>query len=108
MSAYEERGQIEVKLRAIAEKYFKSWFLLDFISAFPLYYIQGSYFRIPQLARMFRLFRLFRLVRMLTITRILNRCVEDLALLARPLDLADNSSLDSNTDWTTRSCCVPP
>eukprot|EP00644_Phytophthora_capsici_P015919 jgi/Phyca11/552766/estExt2_Genewise1Plus.C_PHYCAscaffold_490175 len=81
LSAYEERGQIEVKLPAIARKYFKSWFLLDFVSAFPLYYIQGSYFRIPQLARLFRLFRLFRLVRMLTITRILNRL--DYALLLR-------------------------
>lgn len=75
LSAYEERGQIEVRLGAIAQKYMKAWFLLDFVSAFPLYYIQGSYFRIPQLARMFRLFRLFRLVRMLTITRILNRSV---------------------------------
>ncbi|KAL3669617.1 hypothetical protein V7S43_005002 [Phytophthora oleae] len=81
LSAYEERGQIEAKLQAIAQKYFKSWFLLDFVSAFPLYYIQGSYFRIPQLARLFRLFRLFRLVRMLTITRILNRL--DYALLLR-------------------------
>ncbi|KAI9984690.1 hypothetical protein PInf_006059 [Phytophthora infestans] len=81
ISAYEERGQIEAKLTAIAKKYFKSWFLLDFVSAFPLYYFQGSYFRIPQLARMFRLFRLFRLVRMLTITRILNRL--DYALLLR-------------------------
>ncbi|KAG6973507.1 hypothetical protein JG687_00000861 [Phytophthora cactorum] len=51
ISAYEERGQIEAKLTAIAQKYFKSWFLLDFVSAFPLYYIQGSYYRIPQLAR---------------------------------------------------------
>ncbi|KAK1936681.1 Potassium voltage-gated channel subfamily H member 7 [Phytophthora citrophthora] len=81
LSAYEERGQIEVKLQAIARKYFKSWFLLDFVSAFPLYYIQGSYFRIPQLARLFRLFRLLRLARMLTITRILNRL--DYALLLR-------------------------
>ncbi|ETI50843.1 hypothetical protein F441_05679 [Phytophthora nicotianae CJ01A1] len=81
VSAYEERGQIEVRLTAIARKYFKSWFLLDFLSAFPLYYIQGSYFRIPQLARLFRLFRLLRLVRMLTITRILNRL--DYALLLR-------------------------
>ncbi|KAE9026702.1 hypothetical protein PR003_g5190 [Phytophthora rubi] len=80
-SAYEEHGQIQVKLVKIAKKYLKSWFLLDFISAFPLYYIQGSYFRIPQLARLFRLFRLFRLVRMLTITRILNRL--DYALLLR-------------------------
>ncbi|OWZ19762.1 Voltage-gated Ion Channel [Phytophthora megakarya] len=81
LSAYEERGQIEVKLKPIAQKYIKSWFLLDFVSAFPLYYIQGSYFRIPQLARMLRLFRLVRLVRMLTITRILNRL--DYALLLR-------------------------
>uniref|UniRef100_H3HDP8 Cyclic nucleotide-binding domain-containing protein n=1 Tax=Phytophthora ramorum TaxID=164328 RepID=H3HDP8_PHYRM len=81
MSAYEERGRIEVKVKGIARRYIKSWFLLDFISAFPLYYIQGSYFRIPQLARMFRLLRLFRLVRMLTITRILNRL--DYALLLR-------------------------
>jgi hypothetical protein len=44
MSAYEKRGQIEVKLRAVAEKYFNSWFLLDFISAFRLYYIQGGSF----------------------------------------------------------------
>ncbi|KAE9340885.1 hypothetical protein PF008_g10900 [Phytophthora fragariae] len=80
-SAYEEHGQIQVKLVKIAKKYLKSWFLLDFISAFPLYYIQGSYFRIPQLARLFLLFRLFRLVRMLTITRILNRL--DYALLLR-------------------------
>ncbi|KAG6622695.1 Voltage-gated Ion Channel (VIC) Superfamily [Phytophthora cinnamomi] len=81
ISAYEEHGQIEVKLSKIANKYVRSWFLLDFISAFPLYYIQGSYFRIPQLARLFRLFRLLRLVRMLTITRILNRL--DYALLLR-------------------------
>ncbi|KAG7400715.1 hypothetical protein PHYBOEH_004762 [Phytophthora boehmeriae] len=80
-SAYEERGQIEVRVKSIAMKYLKSWFLIDFISAFPLYYITGQYYRIPQLARMFRLFRLLRLVRMLTITRILNRL--DYALLLR-------------------------
>ncbi|KAF4320283.1 hypothetical protein BBO99_00005707 [Phytophthora kernoviae] len=73
-SAYEERGQIEVRVKLIAMRYVKSWFLIDFISAFPLYYITGQYYRIPQLARMFRLFRLLRLVRMLTITRILNSC----------------------------------
>lgn len=80
-SAYEERGQIEVQLKTIAQKYIKSWFIFDFVAAFPLYYLQGSYFQIPQLARMFRLFRLLRLVRMLTITRILNRL--DYALLLR-------------------------
>ncbi|RLN49825.1 hypothetical protein BBJ29_004634 [Phytophthora kernoviae] len=80
-SAYEERGQIEVRVKLIAVRYIKSWFLIDFISAFPLYYITGQYYRIPQLARMLRLFRLLRLVRMLTITRILNRL--DYALLLR-------------------------
>ncbi|RLN65203.1 hypothetical protein BBJ28_00024336 [Nothophytophthora sp. Chile5] len=73
-SAYEERGQIEVRPKTIARKYVQSWFLLDFVSAFPLYYFQGQNYRIPQLARLFRLFRLVRLFRMLTISRILNSC----------------------------------
>ncbi|RLN44867.1 hypothetical protein BBJ28_00009696 [Nothophytophthora sp. Chile5] len=59
-SAYEERGQIEVRPKTIAKKYVQSWFLLDFVSAFPLYYFQGQNYRIPQLARLFRLFRLLR------------------------------------------------
>lgn len=69
----EESGRIEDRLRVIAAKYLKSWFLVDFISSFPIYLIQGTYSRVPQLARLFRLFRLLRLFRMLSILRILNR-----------------------------------
>lgn len=73
LSAYENNGRIEDRLKAIAIKYVRSWFVVDLISAFPIYLIQGTYSRVPQLARLFRLFKLFRLFRMLTILRILNR-----------------------------------
>jgi hypothetical protein len=80
-SAYDEGGRIEVRRRVIALNYIKSWFVVDFISAFPIYLIQGSYARVPQLARLFRLFRLLRLFRMLSMVRILNRL--EYALLLR-------------------------
>lgn len=73
LSALEENGRIEDRLRVIGTKYLKSWFIVDFISSFPIYLIQGTYSRVPQLARLFRLFRLLRLFRMLSILRILNR-----------------------------------
>lgn len=73
LSAFEQNGRIQDKPKVIAAKYVRSWFIVDFISAFPFYFIQGTYTRVPQLARLFRLFRLLRLFRMLSIVRILNR-----------------------------------
>lgn len=75
VSAIERSGRIEARLKVIASTYLKSWFTIDLISSFPIYLIQGTYSRVPQLARLFRLFRLLRLFRMLSIRRILNRCV---------------------------------
>ncbi|GLE10419.1 hypothetical protein PINS_up022520 [Pythium insidiosum] len=61
--------------------YLKGWFVIDFVSAIPVYIFlfldgYGNVSRVPQLARLFRLFRLLRLFRMLTILRILNRFAE--------------------------------
>ncbi|TMW60338.1 hypothetical protein Poli38472_000380 [Pythium oligandrum] len=81
VSAYEESGRIEDRPKVIATRYLKSWFALDLVSAFPIYLVQSSYSRVPQLTRLFRLFRLLRLFRMLTIIRILNRL--EYALLLR-------------------------
>ncbi|KAJ0399080.1 hypothetical protein ATCC90586_003045 [Pythium insidiosum] len=66
--------------------YLKGWFIVDFVSAIPVYIFLfldgfGKVSRVPQLARLFRLFRLLRLFRMLTILRILNRL--EYALLLR-------------------------
>ncbi|TYZ61505.1 hypothetical protein PybrP1_006829 [[Pythium] brassicae (nom. inval.)] len=81
LTAVEQSGRIEDRLRVIGVKYLKTWFLVDLISSFPIYLIQGTYSRVPQLARLFRLFRLLRLFRMLSILRILNRL--EYALLLR-------------------------
>lgn len=73
-TAIEKDGSIRHNRRLVAEKYFKTWFIIDLIAALPYGYIfsdNGNYS--ATLRKSVKLLRLVRLLRLLRISRILRR-----------------------------------
>ena len=63
---------VQYEYGAIAKRYVKTWFLLDFISAFPFELItENNSDAVPQALKIFKLTRLLRLVRLGRIGRVL-------------------------------------
>ncbi|KAG6590927.1 putative potassium/sodium hyperpolarization-activated cyclic nucleotide-gated channel [Phytophthora cinnamomi] len=73
-TAIEKDGSIRYNRRLVAERYLRSWFVIDLIAALPYGYIfteNGNYS--ARLRKSIKLLRLIRLLRLLRISRILRR-----------------------------------
>ena len=77
ISAYERRdGTPETRLKMIAKKYLKSWFIVDFIACIPvdvfepLFMQQGGSVDYKSISRLSRLPRLYRLIRLIRLFRL--------------------------------------
>jgi hypothetical protein len=68
-------GEVVFHHGVIFKDYMSSWFIIDLMSAFPWFLLEGGSGELDsfKLARTFRLFRLFRLLRVLRVSRILHR-----------------------------------
>ena len=78
---FSSRGVLVSRPRAVAKHYLKTWFVIDFISAFPLDLVvliflgddavdQRNLLRVPRMVRMIRLIRLVRLFRLFRLSRL--------------------------------------
>ena len=78
---YGKDGTIVRSRKQIFQKYLKSWFLIDFVSTFPLHHVidlvgvnrLGKLVKLPKLLRVLRLLRLLKLLRVARIKAMLNK-----------------------------------
>ena len=69
----------------IINSYLKSWFLIDFLSVFPLDQILMSFENVNDLARLARLGRMYKLIKMLKLLRVL-KIVKDRSKILKYLN----------------------
>ena len=68
---YDDEFHIVDDRYRIVNSYLKSWFLIDFLSVFPLDQILISFENVNDLARLARLGRMYKLIKMLKLLRVL-------------------------------------
>eukprot|EP00741_Cyanophora_paradoxa_P008122 tig00001264_g7859.t1 len=81
---FDEVGSLVADPRAIARRYLRTWFLLDFLSALPIDTIlkaivdNNPAFRLPRLLRLVRLFRFFAFIRRISENGLMRKVDEKL------------------------------